>query len=339
MHGRPGEGFSGFCEPAGVGELRLSIRCYWGAVALVALALGALRATAAPVADSFATSGSGAYTAPAVLNGQNPGIPGFSGAWSGSTKFSAITTGLNDSGVTTYAKGGAAELVGATADAAQNVSRSVTVPSSSTYYMSALVIRGNSSSITPGSYALIGFGNGVQPNTATTNSSVQGLYMGFVQTASQSYNAGGYNDFGSLIIRTRQDIGGTQENVDTILVDGEGNSTNEVTYFVVAKVSVNTSGSNDTLQYWVNPTSLSSDSAMSSSALVTNTITVNTITSSADLTKLMLAEQSYNATIDFDEPRIATNLADLAAATPTPEPSTVGLVLLTAAGLLGRRRK
>jgi hypothetical protein len=163
--------------------------------------------------------------------------------------------------------------------------------------------------------------------------------MGFVQTASQSYNAGGYNDFGSLIIRTRQDIGGTQENVDTILVDGEGNSTNEVTYFVVAKVSVNTSGSNDTLQYWVNPTSLSSDSAMSSSALVTNTITVNTIGSSADLTKLMLAEQSYNATIDFDEPRIATNLADLAAATPTPEPSTVGLVLLTAAGLLGRRRK
>jgi hypothetical protein len=211
--------------------------------------------------------------------------------------------------------------------------------------MSFLVIRGAANSITPGSYALIGFGNGVQPNTATQNSAVQGVYVGYVQTAStdgSSANggAGNYNDYGSLIIRTRQDIGGTEENVDTILVDGEGNSTDEVTYFVVAKVQVNTSGSNDTLQYWVNPTSLSSDSAMSSSALVTNTITVNTIGSSADLSKLMLAEQSYATTaIDFDEPRIATNLADLAAATPTPEPSTVGLVLLTAAGLLGRRRK
>jgi len=315
--------------------LHSSIRRCLGAIAFVALALGAWHAGAAPVADSFATSGSGAYTAPAVLNGQNPGIPNFSGAWSGSTQFSVITTGLNSSAVT-YEKGGAAELVGTSSDAAQNVSRSVTVPSSSTYYMSFMVIRGNATSITPGSYALIGFGNGVQPNTETTNSTVQGLYVGYVQTA----DSGGtnYNDYGSLIIRTRQDIGGTEENVDTIMVDGEGNSTYETNYFVVAKLQVNTSGSNDTLEYWVNPTSIASDSAMSSSALVTNTITVNTIGSSADLSKLMLAEQSYAATIDFDEPRIATNLTDLAAATPTPEPSTVGLVLL-AAGLLGRHRK
>jgi hypothetical protein len=309
-----------------------------GFCAMLVLSVVAAAAQAAPIADGFLTT-SGNYTVGA-LSGQNPYVPFFTSGWTqgtGSTRFSVISTGLTSTAAT-YKTGGAVELTGATADTSQSIGRNVTIPTASTYYMSVLVDRGNSASITPGSYALMGFGNSVQPDIVNSGSTLQGVYIGYTQSAATT-SGGTLDDFGSLVIRSRQNIAGANRVVDTVLVDGQAFSTFQQTYLVVAKLNVNSTGTTDLLTYWVNPTSLSSEATMSSTALITGSVPVSTIATAADLSRLTLAEDSYNATIDFDEPRIGTTLAELAAATPTPEPSALVFAALAFTALRSRSRR
>lgn len=318
---------------------RRRLRGVW--VAFASLFGVAPLAMSQPIADGF-VSGAGKYSTGA-LNNQNPFAPGFTSGWTqgtGSTKFHVdpAANGLSTSAGLSYPTGGSVGVTGATADAAQTIGRSVSVPSSSTYYMSGIYVRGNASSITPGAYAFMGWGNTVVPNAVTSGSSLQGVYVGFTQTAETSTDGTTLDDFGDLIIRSRQNIGGTLRTVDTVLVDGQAVSTYLQNYYVVTKLTVNASGTTDRLDYWVNPTSIASDAAMSSSALTSGSVSVDTIASASDLSRLTFAESAYDALFSFDEPRIATTLADLSAATPTPEPVELALAVV---GLLalGRRSR
>lgn len=317
----------------------------------VAAALGGLGTSpaivaAAPVADGF-VSGTGKY-ATGGIKGQNPSLPAFTSGWTlgtGSTKFHVDPTanGLTSAGLT-YTAGGSVGITGLAADASQTVGRAVTAQTSGTYYMSGLYLRGDSGSIAAGAYAFMGWGNSVVPDLVTTGSTLQGVYVGFLQTA-ETTSGGTLDDYGDLVIRTRQNIGGVERVVDTILADGQARSTYFVNYFVVTKLTLNTSGAKDTLDYWVNPTSLASDATLTSTAETYGTVTVDTLASGADLSQLTLAESKYDGMFSFDEPRVATTLADLAAATPTavPEPAAGGAAFVVGGLALlrraGRRRR
>ena len=144
------------------------------------------------------------------------------------------------------------------------------------------------------------------------------------------------DDFGDLVLRTRQLIGGSNIGVDTILIDGQATTTFSKTYLVIAKLNVNATGT-DLLSYWVNPTNLTSDTQMSNTALISGSVTTNNIASSSDLARLEFAESNFDGPVTFDEPRIATTLADIVAPTPVPEPGALALIL--AAAMLGRGRR
>jgi hypothetical protein len=306
---------------------------------LVLFSLLAANARASLVADSF-VSGTGKYTT-GNLNNQNPGAPGFTTGWTlgtGTTKFHVdpVADGLTASAVT-YPSGGSVGLTGATADMNQTIGRGVSVPASTVYYMSGIYESGSVGGITPGAYAFMGWGNAVVPNASSSGSLMQGVYVGFTQSAATT-SGGSLDDAASLVIRTRQNIGGTEENVDTTLVDGSVFPTAFNEYFVVTKLQLNTSGNNDTLTYWVNPTNITSETSMNNTALLFGSVTVDTAVSNASFSQLTFAESQFNAMFSFDEPRIATTLADLSAATPTPEPASLSLLAVSVFPMLLRRR-
>src|SRR5947209_9121890 len=109
--------------------------------------LAAPLARPAPIADGF-VSGNGQYST-AALNNQNPFVRGVTSGWTlgtGSTKFHVdpAANGLSTSAGLSYPTGGSVGMTGATADASQTIARAAAVPSSGTYYMSGIYLRGNS---------------------------------------------------------------------------------------------------------------------------------------------------------------------------------------------------
>jgi hypothetical protein len=289
--------------------------------------------------DGFVV-GTGKYTT-GVLDGQNPPVPGFTSPWNqagGATNVQVVSTGLTSSAVS-YETGGAVNLVGPTTSGVSTLARNFSAASSSTYYMSCLCNRGNVNTINPGSYSLMGFGNTGTPALGSSGANFMGVYIGYSEVGATS-SGGTLDDFGDLVLRTRQLIGGSNIGVDTVLVDGQATTTFSKTYLVIIKLAVNASGT-DLMSYWVNPTDLTSETQMSNTALISGSVTTNNISSSADLSRLEFAESNFDGPVTFDEPRIATTLPDLLAATPVPEPTTCMMFFATA-GLLaccGRRHR
>ncbi|HZZ44894.1 MAG TPA: PEP-CTERM sorting domain-containing protein [Tepidisphaeraceae bacterium] len=292
------------------------------------------------VADGF-TIGAGHYTAGSLYNGatgQNPFVPSFTSPWNlgtGSTTFQAATGSLTYSAAP-YVTGGKINAVGTTTTIG-TLARSFTHTSSTSYYMSVLCNRGNVTTIVPGAYSLLGWGNATTPNLGTSTTNLAGVYIGFSEVGAVS-SGGTLDDFGNLVIRTEQQITSTTKGtVDTVLVDGQATSTYQQTYLVVAKLNVNDlAGGADSLTYWVNPTSLSSEAAMTSSALITDTIPTLAITTATDISRLEFAQDDFDGTASFDESRFGTSLANLTAVTPTPEPTSL-LLLAIAGGFLRRQ--
>ncbi len=291
--------------------------------------------------DGFVV-GAGKYATGALYNGttgQNPSVPGFTSPWNqagGATNAQVISTGLTSTAVS-YETGGAVNVVGPTTSGVSTLARNLTAASSNTYYISALCNRGNVNTITPGAYSLLGFGNSGAPSLGSAGSAFMGVYIGYSQVGATDSN-GTLDDFGDLVLRTRQLISGSNIGVDTVLVDGQATTTFSKTYLVIAKLNVNASGT-DLLSYWVNPTDLTSDTQMSNTALISGSVTTNNISSSTDLSRLEFAETNFDGTVTFDEPRLATTLADLVAPTPVPEPGMVGMILAGATLFTFRRKR
>jgi hypothetical protein len=181
----------------------------------------------------------------------------------------------------------------------------------------------------------MGFGNTTVPALGSAASSLTGIYIGYSENGSVN-SSGTLDDFGDLVIRSRQLIGGSNVGVDTVLIDGQAISTFSTTYLVVAKLTVNASGV-DLLNYWVDPTNLTSDAQMNNTALVAGSVPTNCISTSTDLARLEFAESNFDGTVSFDEPRLATTLADLTVPTPVPEPCTTLLAVLIGGAFSLRR--
>lgn len=104
--------------------------------------------------------------------------------------------------------------------------------------------------------------------------------------------------------------------------------TNGVDYFVIGKMFFNASG-DDRLDVWVNPGDFSSTSALGSSDMFVET--ANTFTDFVDV----WISNGANATYNFDELRIGSELNDVS---PIPEPSSLVLMGLAILGLTFLRR-
>jgi autotransporter-associated beta strand protein len=204
-----------------------------------------------------------------------------------------------------------------------------TVPNSSVYYESMLVVEGSVTttlSSTNGvpngmpTSVLGGFGNAqipLQGDTGTTTPTT-GLYIGFANDGVTNYNS----NSGNLVIR--YDTGSTDSsgnfiNADAIVINGSSGATTSVaasnTYCVVTKITVPAGGIGlDTVNWWLNPTVGTSDATLNSSSSAMGTFTGNILSGSnpgSSFLRLNYYSESWQTQAWFDEPRLSTNLAGL----------------------------
>jgi hypothetical protein len=294
------------------------------------------------VSDSYATGTDptmGQYVVGNPLSNQ-PGLvtPGFTtGGYTsgtGTSNFLSTASGLIDAADGADATTGAVAWVGSTG-AEKSVARnltSFTESASPTYWISELVKNTGNQTTTSG-WLLSGFGNNVAPTFGTTTGFLQGIFFGF------SDNSGTANE-ADLVIRYRDTSGnnGGKSTADTILVNGANNATAGQTYLVVAAVNVNYSGSLDHVTYWVNPTDLSSQAALTSTALTTGGFDTLAFQNVGDFARLNYAEQGWDGDAFYDEARLGTTLASIG---PVPEPSSMVLLgagSIAALSVRSRRR-
>ncbi|CAN0456630.1 unnamed protein product, partial [Ectocarpus fasciculatus] len=121
--------------------------------------------------------------------------------------------------------------------------------------MSGLINAGSSGN-KPG-FALMGFTNDLQDGRLRNEAGAGNLFGALFGFAGNGDTPDEETSGFDLVVRARQNTGtptaGVFEAVDeTILANAAAN----VTYHVVLEVNVNDSGGEDTINYWINPTSL-----------------------------------------------------------------------------------
>jgi len=310
--------------------------------ALALLGLGVLSSAAQAqllVSDSYLTGASpalGQYVTSPAASAQlkaQPGtlvnlgfVNGAYGSGTGTAQFAATTSGLTyaplgassaTSGKVTYS---AAALDSAVRSNARNLSPTPTL--SSTYWTSILVNRGTIASGVGFNYVMAGFGGSIAPTTLGAVGG-PGLFMGFSGSA------------GDLAMRYRNTAGNVAE---TILTSSSANTT----YAIVAKISVNTAGITDNVNWWVNPTDFTSETTLTSTALANGAFSGNLLSANTDLVRLNYIAVNWNSSAFFDEVRLGTTLASLggtSAGAAAPEPGTLALGALGLLALVAQRRR
>ena len=307
---------------------------------LAAASLAAVPASAASLAADDYTIGTdasaGEYTIGALQS--QPGLvtPGFvDGGYasgSGTVQFTATDLGLNyaplneltsTSGKVNY---NAAPLGAPIRTNARNLSG---VGPLSTYWISHVVNRGNKDTNDEGpGFALAGFGNSTSPTAGTTSGTLEGFFVGVVTDGSG-------DDFGSLVIRSRNSGGNTSE--DTVLIDGAVASTINTTNAVILKVEANIlGGSNDQVSWWLNPTNFSNEMTLSDTAAASGAFTSLGAAADGVVDRLNYTAQNWDGNVFFDGTRLSSDLAGLGGV--VPEPATAAVLALGGLALLGRRR-
>jgi hypothetical protein len=299
--------------------------------------------------DSYATGSSpaaGQYVAGASLfNGQPAGLvtPGFvNGGYTHGTitnNFISSSTGLASTADGASATGsGSVSWVAAPTDntlrtTARNLSN-FNEGTTGSYWMSMLVSNTGNQTTTNG-WVLSGFGGTVAPTFGTTSGNLSGIFIGFSDDSGTAGEA-------DLVLRYRNGTGATS--ADQTLVNGAGNSTAGQTYLVVAQVNINSSGSTDQVNYWVNPADLNSVADLNSTSLASGTLNTfsyqGASTGVGDFTRLNYSALNWNGDATFDEQRLGTTLASIAP-TAVPEPSSMillGAGSIAALAVRSRRR-
>jgi hypothetical protein len=319
---------------------------------LLSVAVSRARADIPLASDSYAIGsnpGLGQYDATAPNNAlsNQPGLvtPGFVnggyGSGFGTSNFEASTSGLINAADGADASTGSVAWIGAPLDSVKrSVARNLTgfnEGTTGTYWISELMSNTGNQTTTSG-WVLSGFGNTTFPSLGTTTGNLFGLYFGFANDSGAANEA-------DLVMRFRSSAGGATS-TDQILVNGANNATAGNTYLVVAEVNVNSSNPLDHVNYWVNPTDLSSQTALTNTALASGSLdtlafqgqTTNPVGN--DFTRLNYAALNWDGDATFDEARLGTTLASIAPSS-LPEPSSMillGAGSLAALAVRSRRR-
>jgi hypothetical protein len=237
------------------------------------------------------------------------------GAWTGGSSGITFQSALGLTYPTDhYAGGGAIQFAptGSSADAARTTTHPLSTPltlggvnGSATAYMSFML------------------------NIPTYDA--DGLaYASFVKTSSASRGLGAGVNAGELVL-----VG---VNGGTTYLDLGTAYTAGTTYYFVVKLSDGGDAwsGKDPLEVWVNPTNVSSESAMTDSSLVhlLDTTTFDNISDGDQITNLYLDAKNFggNSAL-FDEFRLGTELTNV-----VPEPASLTVLACGALALLSRRR-
>jgi autotransporter-associated beta strand protein len=271
----------------------------------------------------------GQYSPNVALKNQpsNQAVTGFvTGAYTGGIATSNMivnATGCNYPSLgAASGSSGRVEWAGYSGDTnTRSAARSLTtVPNSSVYYEEMLLVEGTATNFAAGvaTSALGGFGNAQVPiaGDSGTTTAATGLYFGFANDGVSSYT----NDSGNLVIRYNTgttDSSGNWINADAVVVNGSTGSTTplseNLTYCVVAKITVPAVGL-DTVNWWLNPTSGTSDASLNTSSAAMGTFTGNIVSGSnpgSSFARLSYISQGYYTAAYWDEPRLSTDLAGI----------------------------
>jgi hypothetical protein len=316
---------------------------------LLSVAVSRARADIPLASDSYAIGsnpGLGQYDATAPNNAlsNQPGLvtPGFVnggyGSGFGTSNFEASTSGLINAADGADASTGSVAWIGAPLDSVKrSVARNLTgfnEGTTGTYWISELMSNTGNQTTTNG-WVLSGFGNTTFPTSGTTTGNLFGIYFGFADESGAANEA-------DLVLRYRNTAGATS--ADQVLVNGANNATAGQTYLVVAQVNINSNGSMDQVNYWVNPTDLNSVSDLNNTSIAQGSLNTfafqGAATGTGDFTRLNYAALNWDGDATFDEARLGTTLASIAPSS-VPEPSSMillGAGSLAALAVRSRRR-
>jgi hypothetical protein len=226
------------------------------------------------------------FNYPALATGTNATGSGFTGAWTGT---GSLVTGLTYTGLPV-----ANSALSSASGTRQFVSFASSL-SSGTKYVSFLFKK--TASGDPGATI-----NGVYfPNGGT------GLFFGFgFGPASPTQ--------GRMGLGTIVTTGTGSLNAATVKTTSPNLQTYGTTYFIVLKIDFNTSGTNDTVTVYINPTANSTNPVVAVDQTALNTIDVGTITG--------IGLNSAATSLTFDEIRVGDTYGDVAAYVPPPAAPT-----------------
>jgi hypothetical protein len=247
----------------------------------------------------------------------------------GTGNFVASATGLISSVDGADSTTGSVAWIGAPVDNAnRSVARNLsafTEGTTGTYWTSILVSNAGTQTSTNG-YVLSGFGGTVAPVApgVTASGFLQGIFIGFADDTQTAGEA-------DLVIRSR-DTTGNKTDQDTTLVSSV---VNNQSYLVVAQINVNPGGgSQDTVNYWVNPADLNSVADLNATSLAQGSFNTYSFQGSAtgvgDFTRLNYDAVNWDGQSYFDQAALGTTLASIA---PTlsgsvPEPASIAMTAL-----------
>jgi hypothetical protein len=301
---------------------------------LLALALGCACPATLPATlifnEEFQT-GVGAYTAGANVQGQNPAVTGFTGAWAGSDTSSFQVSGTNVAmpGVTNG--GGSLGMSTLAAASSRSDSRAVSAYTAAGTYWFSSVFTPDADAVNGanGSTMFVGFLSGAL-STVSSGGSTAALW-----TSSNGADLEGFAwgiEAGSLRVRY-------QTGADTVATQNLGSLslTAGSTYLLIAELQVNTAG-NDVLNLWVTSSAPGSQAGLGAATATLSTFDLVSTGDAIDTLVLFAGRSaSTDGAVGWDAIRMGTQFSDLAI---VPEPSAYLLLVLSATswGLARRRR-
>lgn len=263
-----------------------------------------------------------------------------------SSNFTTTSTGLQNAaiGAATGTSGkvnwlGVGSFDGTIRSAAHNLAVLPTAAAnSSTLFFSYLVQRGTFTANANVDFVGVGYGNAVNLGNpglgaATT---LSGLFTGFSGTN------------GDLTVRYRNTAGNLAET--TLLASSSGplGTISGTTYLVVLRADLNTSGTGDTITYYLNPTDFTSNASLLNTASASGSFAANIAATPSDIQRLTFFTRNYTQTAFFDEARFGYLGAGVtspgaalgvSAVVTAPEPGSVAFALLGGVAFVGARRR
>jgi hypothetical protein len=287
-----------------------------GIILLIAGAAVSVQATLIAYEGFLNTAATNDYAAVALGNAL-PVVVGNSGfdsanTWGGPTSSIQADAGsLSHSRLVQSAQSGQILLYSGTLGRGSSRSLAATPTVSATYYMSGLVNLASAGRLAAGEYRAVGF---------------MGTNVNGISTFTNGMNYGVRNVAGSIYLAAF--AGGTIYNVAALPAFA-------TTYQVVLKLDVNATG-NETLSAWY---AASGDTKLNDGF---SGVSVETWSKAADLSRLSTQISSGTAYAagtgtGFDEVYLGTKLSDVTTAA-IPEPTTLGLFVVSFAGLMVFRR-